>query len=147
MFTRMHDIDRMFESMDLFRNRMNRVFSGVDRSWRGEYGWPTESWPRTNVYEHGDSIVLVAEIPGVARDELQVKIQGNYLEISGSRPSDVPEGYAVHRIERSAADFSRSFTLPAEVDVDKVTAALRDGLLTLTLPKAEAAKPRQITIS
>ena len=86
-------------------------------------------------------------MPGVAKEDLQVKIQGNYLEINGTRKSDLPEGYTVHRTERGSSTFSRSFTLPYEVDADQVTATLKDGLLKMTLPKSETAKPRQISIS
>ena len=79
-------------------------------------------------------------------DDLKVKIQGNYLEISGSRKADTPEGYTAHRLERGTPSFSRSFTLPVEVDANKVSATLKNGILTLMLPKAEIAKPKQITI-
>jgi HSP20 family protein len=82
----------------------------------------------------------------LSSDDLNVKIQGNYLEISGTRKADTPEGYKAHRIERGTAAFTRSFTLPADVDADKSEASLKNGILTLTLPKAEAAKPKQIEI-
>lgn len=150
MFTRWHDIDRLFGSMDLLRSRMNRLFTDFDRSWGMEPGRGLAgltNWPRTNLFDTGDTLEVQAEIPGVAREDLNVRIQGNYLEISGKRKPDAPEGYAVLRVEREIATFSRSFTLPAEVEVDKVEATLKGGILTLVLPKAETAKPRQITIS
>lgn len=87
------------------------------------------------------------EVPGIAREDLQLKIQGNYLEISGTRKSDAPEGYSAHRVERGTTSFTRSFTLPSDVDAAKVEAHLKNGLLTLTLPKEEEAKPRKITIN
>ena len=80
------------------------------------------------------------------KTDLKIKIQGNYLEIGGTRTVDKPEGYKVHRSERGTERFSRSFTLPDEVDADMVSATLKDGILYLTLPKSEAAKPRQIEI-
>lgn len=83
----------------------------------------------------------------MTKDDLNIKIQGNYLEISGTRKSDAPEGYKVHRAEREAATFTRSFTLPSEIDAEKVNASLSDGILSLTLPKIEAAKPKQVSIS
>lgn len=88
-----------------------------------------------------------AELPGISKDDISIKIQGNYLEISGKRVIETPEGFKSHRNERSSTTFSRSFTLPDEVDAEKVDAALKDGILYLTLPKSEAAKPRQITIN
>jgi len=86
-------------------------------------------------------------VPGLAKDEITIKIQGNYLEISGSKQVAAPEGYRVHRSERGATSFTRSLTLPADVDSQKVSALLKDGLLVLSLPKLEAAKPRQININ
>ncbi|MBT8362404.1 MAG: Hsp20/alpha crystallin family protein, partial [Deltaproteobacteria bacterium] len=82
-----------------------------------------------------------------SKDAIDLKIQGNYLEISGTRKISAPEGYRVHRSERGSASFTRSLTLPADVDSGKVTATLKDGILVLTLPKSEAAKPRQISIN
>ena len=77
---------------------------------------------------------------------MSIKIQGNYLELSGTKNSDAPDGYKAHRVERVNASFTRSFTLPSEVDVDKVEAVLNNGILSLNLPKAEVAKPKQIAI-
>ena len=147
MFTRMSDIDRMFGTMDLLRNKMDQIFGDFDRSF--EYG-PRLTFrsngPRTNLYEDGDAFEIRAEVPGIAKDDLEITIQGNYLEISGSRSVDMPEGYKVHRSERGTGTFSRSFTLPDDVDAEKVEANLKDGILYLKLPKSETAKPKQISI-
>lgn len=145
--TRWQDIHGMLGAMDLFRNQMNSLFNEFDRTHGFSRGWEiAETYPLANLSDTGDDLELIAELPGIDREDLKVKIQGNYLEISGSRRADAPEGYTVHRTERSTATFSRSFTLPYEVDAAKVTAILKDGLLTMTLPKSEAAKPRQISI-
>ena len=148
MWMRDRDIDRMFGAMDLLRSRMNRVFPDFDR-WYGDGSeWVAkEGYPAVNLYDTGENFELRAEIPGLGKDDINVRIQGNYLEISGTRKSDAPEGYKTHSVERGAASFSRSFTLPADVDSDKAEANLKNGVLTLKLPKAEAAKPKQITIS
>lgn len=147
MFTRMSDIDRMFGAMDLLRNKMDRIFGDFDRSFDDVPGLTFRTGtPRTNLYESGDAFEIRAEVPGIAKDNLNVNIQGNYLEISGSRGDDAPDGYKVHRAERGANTFSRSFTLPDDVDANKVEAKLKDGILYLTLPKSETAKPKQITI-
>ena len=102
--------------------------------------------PKTNLSDLGDHFEVVAEVPGFTKENLNIKIQGNYLEISGTYQPDTPENYAVHRIERGTTSFNRSFTLPSDVDSEKVDATLKNGLLVLTLPKAEAAKPKQITV-
>ncbi|MFH1152475.1 MAG: Hsp20/alpha crystallin family protein [Pseudomonadota bacterium] len=145
MLTRWNDIDRMFGSMDLLRSRLDRLFSDYNRP--VGLDWQTDTVPRTNLYDNGEGFEIRAEVPGFSKEDLNVKIQGNYLEISGSRKADIPEGYTVHRVERKVASFTRSFTLPADVDSSKVQASLTNGILTLTLHKAEAAKPRQITIN
>ena len=148
MFARISDIDRMFDAMGLLRGRLGNVFSDFDKSvGYGDEWSATGSYPRTNLYDKGDLFKLIAEIPGLSKDQLNVKIQGNYLEISGNRQVNTPEGYQVHRNERGSASFTRSLTLPAEVDAGKVSATLKDGILVLTLPKSEIAKPRQISIN
>jgi len=144
MIARMNDLNSLLGAMDLFRNRMNTMFNEFDRG----IGWTAvETYPRTNLCDTGDNLEVVAELPGLAKEDLNVKIQGNYLEISGTRKPSIPEGYKVHRIERETAAFSRSFTLPYEVDANQAVATLKDGLLRMTLPKSEAAKPKQININ
>jgi HSP20 family protein len=148
MIARWHDLNQMLGAMDLFRNQMNSVFNDFDRTYTTGPGWSDAgTYPRTNLSDTGDNLEMLAELPGIAKEDLNVKIQGNYLEISGTRKSDLPEGYQVHRTERGAASFSRNFTLPCDVNAAQVTATLKDGILKLTLPKAETAKPRQISIN
>lgn len=148
MWTRVNDIDRMFGAMDLLRSRMNRLYTDYDRFYNEAPGWQfTDGMPRTNLYDNGNEFTMQAEVPGMTKDDLSIKIQGNYLELSGTRKSDAPEGYKVHRIEREATSFTRSFTLPSDVDVEKVNASLKNGILSLTMPKAEAAKPKQVSIA
>ncbi|MGM0654859.1 MAG: Hsp20/alpha crystallin family protein [Thermodesulfobacteriota bacterium] len=148
MFTRISDIDRMFGAMDLLRNKMDRVFSDYGRSYLSDPAFTLRSnSPRTNLLESGDTFEVQAEVPGISKDDLNIKIQGNYLEISGKRSVDTPEGYKIHRNERGSSSFSRSFSLPDEIDAEKVEAALKDGILYLKLPKSETAKPKMIEIN
>ncbi len=148
MWTSWNDIDRMFNTMDLLQNRMNRIFPNYGGIRRFPASWDVaQSGPRTNLYDAGDHLEMQVEVPGMTKGDLNIRIQGNYLEISGSRQSDTPEEYTVHRVERGTAAFSKSFTLPSDVDPDKVEANLENGLLILLLPKSEAAKPKQITIN
>jgi len=146
MFTRLNDIDRLFGTMDLLQGKLDNIYGDYGRS--SGYRWKLDSAaPRTNMYEHGDNFEIRAEVPGLEKDDLNVKIQGNYLEISGERGSDAPEGYKTHKTERGIGSFSRSFTLPADIDSTKVDATLKNGVLYLTLPKHEAAKPKKISIN
>jgi len=146
MFTRFSDIDRLFGTMDLIRQRLDNLYTDYNRPYRS--AWLMEDgFLRANLYQSGDAFEMRLEVPGMDKDALDIKIQGNYLEISGKREQDVPEGYKVHKTERLNGTFSRSFTLPDDVDSARVEAKLKDGVLYLTLPKSEAAKPRQIAIS
>ncbi len=143
MWTRV--INRGPGDLDLFRAQLNRLFGDFDDSYRS-FGKGYASTPYTNMFDNGDAFILQAEVPGMSREDLQIKVQGNYLELSGNRKAEAPEGYKAHRVERRSASFTRSFTLSSDVDVEKVEAELGDGILTLTLPKAEAAKAKQIEI-
>lgn len=148
MFANLRDMDRMFGNMDLLQGRMVRLFNDANRS-RGcdSPRAMAASVPKTNLCDKGEHFEVLAEIPGFSKADLSVKIQGNSLEIRGARKPDAPEGYGSQRLERGRQKFSRRFTLPAEVDATRVEALLENGLLTLRLPKSQAAKPRQITIN
>ncbi len=146
MWTRINDFDRMFSAMDLLHSRLGRYFEDYDRLHGRGRALSGGELPLTNFYDTGDHFELQVELPGLSKEDLAIKIQGNYLEISGTRKAEVPEGYEVHRGERGEISFNRSFTLPSDVEAEKVEAKLRNGLLTMTLPKAEAAKPRRIEV-
>ncbi|MDZ7641830.1 MAG: Hsp20/alpha crystallin family protein [Desulfurivibrio sp.] len=146
MFTRFSDIDRLFGTMDVLRRRLDNLYTDYNRPYGA--GWPLEEgFLRANLYQSGDTFEMRLEVPGMDKESLDIKIQGNYLEISGTRDQKLPEGYKIHKTERVAGTFSRSFTLPDDVDSARVEATLKDGIIYLTLPKSEAAKPRQISIS
>ncbi|WP_020589138.1 Hsp20/alpha crystallin family protein [Desulfobacter curvatus] len=146
MFTRISDIDRLLGTMNLLQKKLNGLYGDYGRP--SGYRWELESAaPKTNLYEHGDNFEIRAEVPGLEKEDLNVKIQGNYLEISGERKSDAPKEYKTHKTERGVGSFSRSFTLPADVDSTKVEATLKNGVLYLKLPKHEAAKPKKISIN
>ncbi len=148
MWTRPRDFDRMFQIMDLFNSRLGGIFENYEKPRASLGSWGvTEAGPRTNMYDAGENLEIRVEVPGIKREDLSIKLQGNYLEIKGARKADIPEGYTSHRVERGATSFTRSFTLPAEVDATQVEASLKDGILTLVLGKAEPAKPKQIEIS
>lgn len=147
MWTRLRDIERMFNTIDLLQNRMNRLHADYGRLRTFPTVWGvTQSGPSTNLYDCGDHLEMKVEVPGIAKEDLSIKVQGNYLEIGGSRKANVPEGYTAQRRERGATAFTRSFTLPMDVDTAKVEAQLANGILQLVLPKTEKAKPKQINI-
>jgi HSP20 family protein len=104
-------------------------------------------FPLMNVTEDKDNFYVRAELPGLKPDELDISVTGDTLSLSGERQIPVEDENAkYHRREREAGKFSRIITLPSQVDTGKVNARCEDGILTVVLPKAEAAKPKQITI-
>lgn len=146
MFARLSDMDRLFGTMNLLQKRLDNLYSDYGSA-PGFRGSVDEVAPRTNLYESQDHFEIRSEVPGLKKEDLSVRIQGNYLEVSGTRDSDAPEGFKTHKTERGIGAFSRSFTLPADVDATKAEATLKDGILYLTLPKSEAAKPKKIVVS
>jgi HSP20 family protein len=100
-----------------------------------------------NVWQSENEVFAEAEIPGVKAEDLDISVVGSELTIKGTRQPAVEQEPAFHRRERGAGSFARVIRLPVDVDPEKVQASLRDGVLTLTLPKAEAAKPRRITVT
>ena len=103
--------------------------------------------PPVDIQETADSYRLTAELPGLTRDDINITLENNVLRLTGERKFEKDakkDGY--HRIERTYGAFSRAFTLPSQVNHEKVEAAFENGLLTISVPKAEQAKPRKITI-
>lgn len=102
--------------------------------------------PRANIFETKDGYILEAELPGVNREGLEVTVEDGELTLSGKRSDTTPQGNAVYRESRDF-DYRRVFDLDPSIDAGKITARLEDGVLTLTLPKAESVKPRKIAVT
>jgi HSP20 family protein len=121
--------------------------SVMGSDWFGSRTAGTGAFPLVNVFSDGEDFVLVAELPGVKKEDLDIQVRGDTLRIQGKKTVAYDDGASVHRRERAAGQFDRTLTLPAEVDAAKVAADYRDGVLTLRLPRAESAKPRSVTIN
>ena len=104
-------------------------------------------FPPINIFQVDGEYTMIAELPGISRDNIDVDIQRNRVRISGNKEVDYGEGTSLHRRERKMGAFDRTFATPFEIDVDKARAEYRDGILTLSLPRAEQDKPRSISIS
>lgn len=143
MLTGFYDFDRTFRALEEFRRRMDQVFEEFDV--RPDLARATPG-PLANLWDNGQSFVLQAELPGVSEKDVELSVHQNVVTLRGERKADAPEGYAVHRQERTPFKFTRSLELPMPIDPDKVSAELKDGVLTLTLPKAAEAQPKQITV-
>ncbi len=102
--------------------------------------------PALNVWEDGDALYVEAEVAGLTLDDVELLVQDNELTLQGTRAADEPSQATCHRRERGTGVFRRVLRLPVEIDASKVEATLRDGVLTIKLPKAEAARPRQIEV-
>ncbi len=129
------DIDQLF----------NRYARSNDNA--GNDGRTLEWTPLVDIYEADDKFLVRAELAGVDKDQVSVSIDENILTIKGKKQFiDAKEGEKWKRIETAYGEFSRSFTLPENVDADKVSAAYKDGVLELSVPKIEPAKPKLIDV-
>jgi len=141
----------LFREMDQMRREMDEIFNGLGM---GSFlepaflpGLGTRRTPRFNLREDENNFYLGALLPGVDPKQLEMNLVGNNLTISGERPEQVIDAKATWlRRERGAGKFMRSFELPGDVDQNKVVAEFRNGVLEVTLPKAAAARPKQIAI-
>lgn len=129
------EIDRLFDSP---LSALTEVTQPFMSGWR----------PAVDIYEDKDSLIVRAEVPGMRREDLEVSLHNGVLSLSGERKASTEADNAeMHRAERFVGRFQRVFTLPTTVDADKVKAAYKDGILTITLPKTEEARPRQIEVN
>ena len=144
-----------FQDLMAMRQQLNRMYNeAFPRSFEGFRGVSGEdqgfkTWaPSVDIFETDQNVVLKAELAGVDPKDVEVRIEKDTLYLKGQRKMDrevKEEKY--HRIERSFGAFARSFVLPGSVDTDKVVAEYEGGILTLTMPKKEEAKPKSIKIA
>ena len=105
------------------------------------------AYPPLNVFRKGDAFVVIAEVPGVTKSDLEVQVKGSTIRLSGVKSVSYSEKAAVHRRERLGGEFDRAVTLPVEIDPDGVKAEYRDGILALFLPRAKRDKPKSIKVA
>ena len=136
--------DPFWKEFSTLSNRLNRLLDTPREDASDSLG----TWsPAVDIFDKGNEVVIHAEVPGMKKEDIDVRVENNVLTIRGKkeRKDEVREdGY--FRTERVYGSFSRSFSLPTTVEVSKIAAEYRDGVLTLRLPKAEEAKPRQIEV-
>jgi HSP20 family protein len=145
-YTRGQQERAAFSGLQRLNNMLDQMFGTLPGSDIG--GALTSAWlPPVDVFEDQNSVKIVAEIPGVDFDDLTVSIENNVLTLRGEkRQMREDTANRVHRYERSYGIFERSFVLPATVDPEQIEATVDNGVLTITVPKAEKARPRQIEI-
>ncbi len=145
--------ERELSSWTPFRDLVNmqreigRVFDGLFPEYDAENAVIAQWAPRVDVSENKDAYLIKAELPGVNRNDVKITLHDNILTIKGEKKEEKEEkDVNVHRIERSFGVFERAFSLPLSVKSDKIDASFKDGVLSITLPKAEEAKPKEIEV-
>lgn len=137
----------MFSDLTGIQQEMNRLFDeffGERRTGLAGGGWS----PAVDVSETETSLTIRSELPGMTQENIELNLQDNVLTLKGEKSQEEKEDQEnFHRIERSYGSFSRSFSLPANVDQEKVEATFKNGVLEIVLPKAEEAMPKKIAIS
>jgi HSP20 family protein len=128
------ELDTLFE-LPFWSNfgRQTQLFSG----------WT----PALDLYQNNDNVIAVVELPGMRKEDIEISLHDGMLTISGERKMETQEGDKAERSERYVGKFRRSITLPTRVDANNVSATYKDGILTVTLAKAEEAKPKQIRVN
>jgi HSP20 family protein len=130
-----------FAELRSLQREMNRLFDGYDS------GTAISRFPALNVWSNGENVVVTAELPGMDAADIDINVVNNQLTIKGERAEDKPAKEAVcHRCERGSGTFVRTVRLPFAVEGDKVSAQYDKGVLTITLPRSEATKPKRIEI-
>lgn len=135
------------EDFQALQDRINRIFQDTSMSrFAGEDA--LAAWtPLCDIYEEGENILVKAELPGVEKNDIDVQVENNVLTLRGERKREKEvKSENLYRTERFYGSFTRSFTLPVSVNTEKIHAEYKDGVLHVTLPKVDEAKPRKIKV-
>ena len=140
---RRYRVPSVWRELNQIQRDMNRVFDGYS---------PVRtriapSYPALNIWSNEEGLVVNAEVPGIDVEDIDISVVGETLTLSGARKSeDLEEGARYHRQERGSGKFNRSVELPFPVDIDKVEATFKNGVLHISLPRSEADKPKKIVV-
>jgi HSP20 family protein len=133
----------IWQEMDQLQREMSRLYDATNKG----HVFNSPGYPAINIWTNDDGQIISAEMPGVHPDNIDIDVTGDALSISGvRRPDDVLKEARYHRRERNYGSFSRTIQLPFMVDTSKVEASFKNGILLVSLPRAEADKPKKITI-
>jgi len=137
-----------FDRLSSLRDEMNRLFEASSSGSTRDAGLLTAWAPLLDVFQERDNVFVKVELPGLKKEEIEISVQEGILSVAGERKqeAETKEG-DTFRSERFFGRFHRSVVLPTAVDTEKVKASYKDGILTITLPKAEEAKPKQIEVN
>ena len=137
-----------FDRWASLRDEMNSLFElpsmgDLARQTQLFGGWS----PALDLYQNNDNVVVVVELPGMRKEDIDISLHDGMLTIAGERQISSGEGESAERTERFSGKFRRSISLPTRIDAGKVNATYKDGILTVTLPKAEEAKPKKVEVT
>jgi HSP20 family protein len=141
---------RTLYPIDQLRGEMDRLVTGFlgNPATAGAARYvAARTFPAVNVWETGEELYAEAEVPGLKSEDVEISVVGNELTIKGERREVEQPGSTYHRRERGVGNFTRVLALPVDIDGERVEASLKDGVLLIRLPKAEAAKPRKIQVN
>ncbi|BDI33247.1 molecular chaperone [Capsulimonas corticalis] len=138
-----------FEDLNRLQREVNRLFEDNSRSGRGTETAAARTWaPSVDILEDGNEIVVIADLPGLRQEDIDIELTGETLTIKGERKfEDTQRKDRYVRVERSYGTFQRSFTIVAPVQHDGVKASYKDGILEVHLPKSEETKPKKVQVS
>jgi HSP20 family protein len=119
----------------------------LDSDWLEDVTTGRGAFPPINVFQQGSDFVAIIEMPGVSKDALDLEVRGNTIRISGKKTLEYGDNASMHRRERVAGTFDRTISLPVQLDPNRISAEYRNGMLTLSLPRAESDKPKAIKVS
>ncbi len=133
-----------FDALTSFQQALDayRTSGWLDSSVSGGGGYPP-----VNVFRKGDDFIIIAELAGVKKSDLDVQVKGRTIRLTGTKTVSYPDKSALHRRERLAGKFDRAVTMPVDINPDGVKAEYRDGVLALFLPRAESEKPKSIKVA
>jgi HSP20 family protein len=137
----------MYHPLNALFDLQRALDAHLDSDWlRGTTGG-TGAFPPINVFQQGDNLVAILEVPGVDKADLEIQVKDRSIRILGKKAITYPEGVSLHRRERLTGTFDRTLTVPMQINADAIKAEYRDGVLALFIPRAEADKPRSIAIN
>jgi HSP20 family protein len=134
------------DPFDVLLNLQRELEARLASDWLQDLTTSRGPYPPINVFQQGDDILAIIELPGIDKNDLQIQVKENTIRVSGKKSIEYPERVSVHRRERVLGEFDRTLTLPVHLDSDRVKAEYRDGILALFLPRAETDKPRTVKI-
>lgn len=141
-----HMMTTFADPYDALLSLQRELEASLSSDWLQDRTTSRGPFPPINVFQQGDDILVIVELPGVDKSDLEIQSKDNTIRISGKKSVQYPDRVSVHRRERMSGEFDRTLTVPVNLDPDRVKAEYRDGILALFLPRAETDKPRTVKI-